>query len=123
MKKQRADTRKKDRSPIQVLTYYDFSKYRKNKFYYSHAQMYNHGKNGIYLEMTHALQPTTNISIRIGKEKPDFNQHPEAYRVHHGMVKWCKKVEDRKGKRYGVGVQILETVIRTETQSSHLERK
>ena len=119
----RADTRKKERAPIQVLTSYDFNQYRKNKFYYSPAEMYNRGENGIYFEIAHALQPSTNISIRVEKEKSGAKQHSEAYRVHRGRVKWCKTVEDQKGKRYGVGVEILETVVQAEIQSSHFDHK
>ncbi len=117
--KKRVHSRKKKRGLIQVLTPYDFAKYRKNKFYYSPAQMHNHGKDGMYIEIDHVLQPTSNISIKIKKTKPNDDQVHEAYKVQRGRVKWCKELEDNKGKRFGVGIQIFETVVQTEILNSH----
>jgi Tfp pilus assembly protein PilZ len=83
------------------------------------VKMYNQSKNGVYIETDRALEPGSNVSIKMVAPERD---HPEnAYFMHDGRVMWCKKVDD-KTSRFGVGVKILSKFVRAEVLTSRLDR-
>jgi len=83
------------------------------------VKMYNQSKDGLYIETDRALQPGSNVSIKMVAPERD---HPEdAYFMHDGRVIWCKKVDD-KTSRFGVGVKILSKFVRAEVLTSRLDR-
>lgn len=107
--------RKNEEATIQILIAPDESK----KSDCIPVKMFNQSENGLYLEIDRALEPGSNISIKMVAPEGD---HPEdAYYMHDGRVVWCQSVND-EASRFGVGVQILRKVVRAEVLTSRLVR-
>ena len=83
------------------------------------VKMYNQSKDGVYIETDRALEPGSNVSIKMVAPERDHPEH--AYFMHDGRVMWCKKVDD-KTSRFGVGVKILSKFVRAEVLTSRLDR-
>jgi hypothetical protein len=68
--------------------------------------MYNTSPNGMYFESERALQPETDICIKMAthlSEEPE----PEAFKVCRARVKWCEKINKSGISCYGIGIQYL----------------
>ena len=74
----------------------------------------------IRFEIDQALPPDSYISIKMAKRASGQKTAREVYKVHRGRIQYCNEVKGSQGARYEVCVQILETVIETEIQSSRL---
>jgi len=111
--------RQKEEATIQVLmTPEDFTAL-KDRHDFIPVKMYNQSEGGLYIEIDRALQPGSNVSIKMVTPE---RAHPEdAYFMHDGRVIWCKKVDD-KTSRFGVGVKILCKVVQAEVLTSRFER-
>ncbi len=75
---------------------------------YQNATMYNFNVNGMYFESDDALQPDSDILIKVG----DFMSTTygiEGFDICRAKVKWCNKIKE--AKTYGVGVEIIGTQI------------
>ena len=77
--------------------------------------MCNQSENGLYIEIGRALQPGSNVSIKM--IAPERCRSEDAYFMHDGRVVWCKKV-DGETSRFGVGVKILHKVVRADVLTS-----
>ena len=111
--------RQNEEATIQVLITPDYFADPKDKRDFIPVKMYNQSEDGLYIEIDRALQPGSNVSIKMVAPERD---HPEdAYFMHDGRVIWCKKVDD-KTSRFGVGVKILTKVVRAEVLTSRLDR-
>ena len=111
--------RQNEKATIQVLMTSDYFENSKDRHDFIPVKMYNQSEDGLYIEIDCALQPGSNVSIKMVAPERD---HPEAaYFMHDGRVIWCKKV-DEKTSRFGVGVKILTKVVRAEVLTSRLDR-
>ena len=75
----------------------------------------NQSENGLYFETDHALQPGSNVSIKM--IAPERCRSEDAYGLHDGRVVWCQKIHGG-GARFGVGVKILRKVLRAAVLTS-----
>lgn len=118
----RSAPRNCDTTPILLLTHKDYTRYQKNKFYYTPAVMQNYGKSGIYFEADHALQPGMEIYVKVqrGEAASRLEDEKEAGSVHRGRVRWCRTISGGSEALYGVGMEIFETVSQAEIVNSHL---
>ncbi len=109
--KKRACPRNYNESMILLQTKDDYSGYLQDSCYYTYAKMYNSSKDGIYLEADFALQPGSDICIKIVNSTPDDIYSPEAYKAYKGKVKWCQETQDSESSAYGIGVQYCKTPV------------
>jgi hypothetical protein len=111
--------RQNEKATIQVLMTPDYVADPIDRHDFVPVKMINQSKDGLYIEVDRALQPGSNVSIKMVAPERD---HPEdAYFIHDGRVIWCKKVDD-KTPRFGVGVKILSKFVRAEVLTSRLDR-
>ena len=73
---------------------------------YYHAEMYNSGLGGMYFESEKAIQPGSEICIKMVNYKPD-KSGPESFKAYRARVKWCKKTRKKGISCYGIGIQYL----------------
>jgi hypothetical protein len=73
---------------------------------YYHAKMYNSGLGGMYFESERALQPGSDICIKMENYSSD-ESGPEAFKAYRARVKWCKKRSKAGISCYGIGIQYL----------------
>ena len=73
---------------------------------YYNAKMYNSGLGGMYFESERALQPGSDICIKMATHSFGKSE-PEAYKAYRARVKWCKKRSKTGISCYGVGIQYL----------------
>lgn len=76
---------------------------------YSDAHMYNTSAEGMYFESVFELPAGFDICIKCLNDAPDMDYAPEAYKICHAKVVWCKQVENKTPHHYGVGVKFLKT--------------
>lgn len=81
-----------------------YSKCDSDKYYL--AQMHNRSVTGMYFESKHAVEPETEIYIRLENSSSDL-YHAEANNFYRAKVKWCKEITDGDNLSYGIGVQYL----------------
>jgi hypothetical protein len=111
--------RQDGKATIQLLIIPDHSADSKDRFDFIPVKMYNQSAGGLYIEINRALQPGSNVSLKMVAPKVD---HPEdAYYMHDGRVIWCKKVDDGTS-RYGVGVKVLRKVVQAKVLTSRFDR-
>jgi len=110
--------RQNEEAIIQVLMTPDSFADPEDRCDFIPVKMVNQSEDGLYIEMDRALQPGSNVSIKMVAPEKD---HPEdAYFMHDGRVIWCKKV-DEKTSRFGIGVKILSKVVRAEILTSRFD--
>lgn len=115
----RHSPRQNKEATIQVLIAQDSIADPKDMPDFIPVKMYNQSRDGLYIETDCALEPGSNISIKMVSPERD---HPEeAYFINDGRIIWCKKV-DAKTSRFGVGVKILCKVVQAEILTSRLGR-
>jgi hypothetical protein len=115
----RHSPRQNEEGTIQILMTPDAFEDPKDKRDFIPVKMVNQSEDGLYIEMNCALQPGSNVSIKMVAPEKD---HPEdAYFMHDGRIIWCKKVDD-KTSRFGVGVKILCKVVRAEVLTSRFDK-
>lgn len=73
---------------------------------YYHAKMCNSGLGGMYFESERALQPGSDICIKMENHSSD-ESGPEAFKAYRAKVKWCKKIDKSETSCYGIGIQYL----------------
>ena len=73
---------------------------------YYNAKMYNSGLGGMYFESERALQPGSDICIKMATHSFGESE-PEAYKAYRAKVRWCKKMDKEDTSRYGIGIQYL----------------
>ena len=85
------------------------------------VKMRNQSQEGIYIEIDQALEPGSNVSIKM--VSPEWkDDHPEnAYHMRDGKVVWCRQFHDRP-PRFGVGVKILRRVIQADVLTSRFRQ-
>jgi hypothetical protein len=69
--------------------------------------MYNSSLGGVYFEADRALQPESDVCIKMltySSEKPG----PEAFKACRAKVKWCQKRNKSGISCYGIGIQYLD---------------
>jgi len=103
--------RKDEDTAIQVLLAPDHSKGHKDSYDLLPARLCNQSEEGLYIEIDHALQPGSTLSIRMVPPLADRPEDP--YSMFDGRVIWCKKV-DEKTARFGGGVKIVRRVVRAD---------
>lgn len=68
--------------------------------------MSNKSIAGMSFQSEHFIEPGTKIRIKLLNDSPDMTYSPEAYRIFHAEVKWCKKVDNMdEYSPYGIGVR------------------
>ena len=73
---------------------------------YYHARMYNSSLGGVYFEAERALQPESDVCIKM-LAHPSEEPGPEAFKACRAKVKWCQKRNKSGILCYGVGTQYL----------------
>jgi len=107
--------RQSKETAIQILLAPDHSNGRKDSYDLLPAKLRNQSEEGLYIEIDHALQPGSTLSIKMAAPAQD---HPEdVYYNYDGRVVWCKKV-DEKTARFGGGIKITRKVIRADILTS-----
>jgi hypothetical protein len=105
--------RKDYEGPVFIVTTRDYARYRKNTYYYTRGKMVNTGGGGLCFESEYAIQPGSDISIKMsGDLTSSFEDHGTDYMLHNGKVKWCRQMDKPDGKCYGIGVEIVEDNVR-----------
>ena len=79
------------------------------------VKMCNQSCGGVYFEADRALEPGSNVSIKMVSPEKDCPEN--AYYMRDGQVIWCQKLADRIS-RYGVGVKILRRVVQADVLTS-----
>ena len=79
------------------------------------VSLYNQSESGFYFEIDRALQPGSNISIKM--IAPEEQRSEDPYFIRDGQVVWCKKVDD-ENLRFGVGMKILRKVVQADVLTS-----
>lgn len=115
----RHSPRQNEEATIQVLIAQDSLADPKDMPDFIPVKMYNQSRDGLYIETDRALEPGSNISIKMVAPERDHSE--EAYFINDGRVIWCKKVDD-KTSRFGVGVKILCKVVQAEVLTSRFGR-
>jgi len=111
--------RQNEEATIQVLIVPDYFADPKDRRDFIPVKMYNQSEDGLYIEIDRALQPGSNVSLKMVAAKVD---HPEnVYYMHDGRVIWCKKVDDETS-RFGVGVKVLRKVVQAKVLTSRFGR-
>ena len=111
--------RQNEDATIQVLIAPDYTAHPQEPRDSIPVKMYNQSEDGLYIEIDRALQPGSNVRIKMVAPEGD---HPEdAYYMHDGRVMWCRRV-DEETSRFGVGVKILRKVVRAEVLTSRFVR-
>ena len=108
-------SRQNEEATIQVLITPDDPEDRKDSCDSIPVKMCNQSEDGLYIEIDRALQPGSNVSIKI--VAPEGDNPEDAYYMNNGRVIWCKKV-DGETSRFGVGLKILRKVVRAEVLTS-----
>lgn len=75
----------------------------------------------IHFRIDRALAPNADISIKMAKRASEKKTAGEVYKIHRGRIRYCKDLKGVRGPRYEVCVRILESVVQTEIQSTHLK--
>jgi hypothetical protein len=101
---QRVTNRFKLKAPIMLLTKDSYTDYNNSKTYYTPAVMYNYSTQGIYFESDYALQPGSDIHIKV-EDQPKGSHAIGADKCYKAKIKWCKEIADTDPSRFGVGVQ------------------
>jgi hypothetical protein len=96
--KKRAHSRNAYEAPI-MYTNYDTENY-------CPAKMYNTSLNGMYFESERALQPESDICIKMVTHLSEETE-PEACKACRARVKWCQKIDKSGISCYGIGIQYL----------------
>ena len=112
-------SRQNKEATIQVLLTPDYFAGPKDRRDFIPVKMYNQSEDGLYIEIDRALQPGSNVSIKMVAPERDHTE--DAYFMHDGRVIWCKKADD-KTSRFGVGIKILCKVVQAEVLTSRLDR-
>jgi len=112
-------SRQNKEAAIQVLLTPDYFAGPKDRRDFIPVKMYNQSEDGLYIEIDRALQPGSNVSIKMVAPERDHTE--DAYFMNDGRVIWCKKVDD-KTSRFGVGIKILCKVVQAEILTSRLDR-
>lgn len=73
---------------------------------YYHAKLYNRSLGGMYFESEKALQPGSDICIKMANQSSD-ESGSEAFNAYRARVKWCKKRSKTGISFYGIGIQYL----------------
>jgi hypothetical protein len=73
---------------------------------YYHGKMYNSGLGGMYFESERAIQPGSEICIKMINYPSDVSG-PESFKAYRARVKWCKKTRKTGISCYGIGIQYL----------------
>lgn len=96
-------------APVFILTQRDYARFRKNSSYYTRGKMVNCGGGGLCFESDYAIQPGSDIFIKM---EDVFHSHANdrgtEYRLHSGRVKWCRQMSRAGASYYGVGVEIID---------------
>jgi len=76
------------------------------------GRIVNAGRQGVYLETDHCLEPGTRVSIEI--VPPGEPARRAVYKVRRGKVIWCRRLGAGRKRHYGAGIEILERVLQAE---------
>ena len=101
---------------IQVLVVPENPRNREKNIEIIPAKMANQSQEGLYLETDRALQPGSNVALRINGSEvipPSDN----AYRIHDGRIIWCHKIDDDP-PRFGIGIKILRRAVQADIITS-----
>lgn len=105
---QRVAGRRQFTTSIMLLTKDDYAGYKKEKSYYTPAKMCNLSDEGMYFESDYALQPGSDIYIKVvSRQDQDLRQVSD--NNYKAKVKWCKEIADSFPSSFGVGVQLFMT--------------
>ena len=98
---QRAFRRDDQKASIKIADYDS-----KERFF--DAVMYNSSEGGMYFEAKDALQPGSDIWIKVSDYSPEIHGK-EAMNGYRAEVMWCRKIykKDEKNTSYGVGVRFM----------------
>jgi len=80
------------------------------------VKMGNHSQEGLYIETRRALEPGSNVRIKM--VSPEGEHLENAYFMRDGQVIWCKRVGARRPPRFGVGIKILRKVVQADVLTS-----
>lgn len=112
---QRRFPRQDEETAVQVFLNSDYCQSRYGSRCFIPAKIRNQSEQGCHIEIGRALQPGSNVSIKI--VEPEGGRPGNAYYQHDGLVVWCKKVEDET-LRFGVGIKILRKVVQSNILTS-----
>lgn len=112
----RSSARKKLDADVRASFSRESVESEEKRIYEVPARLKNQSEKGAYIEVSQRILPESMISIKM---IPSDSKPSDAYRLHRGRVRWCRPVETSAAVKYGVGIQIYETVIQTAMHLSH----
>jgi len=74
---------------------------------YYNSRALNYSERGLYFESFQSLDLNSQISIIMPNYSSGANG-PDAFQSYLAVIRWCKKISDKKSSRFGIGVEILE---------------
>ena len=105
--------REDNEASVFILTLRDYARYHKNSYYYTCGKMVNSGGGGLCFESDYAIQPESDICIKMTDKLHSGSKNFETeYQLHNGKVKWCRQMKRAGNPCYGVGVEIIEKNVR-----------
>ena len=114
----RQSPRQTTQSEVQAFFTADMSKSPNACDDFVPVSMRNQSDNGLYIEVHHAIEPGSNISIKMVAPEEQRSENP--YYIRDGQVVWCKKVDDRSSL-FGVGIKILRKVVQADVLTSRFQ--
>lgn len=115
----RHSPRQDEDATIQVLVAPDDSRGGQDQCNLIPVKMGNQSREGLYIEIDRAIEPGSNVSIKM--VSPEADQPENAYYMRDGQVIWCKKFPDRT-PRFGIGVKILRRVVQADVLTSRFRQ-
>lgn len=112
---QRHYPRHSEETAIQVYLAPDYFQGRYDRCELMPAKICNQSEEGLNIEIDRALQPGSNVNIKIVES--EGVRPGNAYYGRDGLVVWCKKV-DGETPRFGVGIKILRKVVQSDVLTS-----
>ena len=111
----RLSPRQNEEATIQVLLTPGVAEGNRKNVDLIPVKMRNQSRDGLYIETDRALEPGSNVSMKMVSPE---GVHPEnAYYMRDCQVVWCKKLDDSIS-RFGVGVKILRKVVQVDVLTS-----
>ena len=111
----RSTPRRIEEAAIQVLQAIGGTGRNRERIDLIPGRMLNNSRDGMYIETDRALEPGSNVSIKM--VSPEGRQQDTAYYRRDGQVIWCRQFDNRIA-RFGIGIKILRKVVQADVLTS-----
>ena len=112
---QRRFSRQKEETAVQVFLNPAPGQSRYDSRSFIPAIICNQSEEGFHMVIDRALQPGSNVSIKIVER--EGGRPGNAYYRRDGLVVWCNQI-DVEASRFGIGIKILRKIVQSDVLSS-----